>query len=66
MAPSRSRSPISGSRDLRSAQNGHFWTPFGPKWDPIWGHPITIWSLLGPHLGPHILYPIEEGCQEGC
>ena len=33
---------------------------------PFGAIPIPFWPLSGPLLGPHILYPIEEGCQEGC
>ena len=45
------------------------WPLLGPKYGPFgpfWGHPIPFWSLSGPLMAPHILYPIEEGCQDGC
>ena len=58
MPSSRSRSGVSGSGDLRSAQNGHFGAPFGPKWDPFWGHPHP---LLAPFWTPSgTPYPLSH------
>ena len=51
---------------LMRSQNGPFWALNTALLAPFWGHPIPFWSLLGPLMAPHILYPIEEGCQEGC